>query len=299
MKKYLITGGTGMVGSHLVNEIKKRDAHIIILTRSDKQSDEPKISYINWSKEGWEDQVPDVDIVINLAGATLNKRWMPSYKQLIMKSRIESTQALVNLFAERQHKPEVLFNASAMGYYPPSLHHTYTEKYQTLPFDFLSEVVYQWERFAKRFEDFGTRVVLGRFSMILSDDGGALQTMKLPYKFFVGGKLGSGSQWYSWIHIDDLVQAILFTIDNQAACGPFNMASPLPERQNLFGYTLARVMHKPHETWAPSLVMRAVLGEMSTVVLDTQKVLPNKLDALGFNFRYPNLKLALEDLIKE
>ncbi|MBI5971827.1 TIGR01777 family oxidoreductase [Staphylococcus caledonicus] len=300
MKKYLITGGTGMVGSHLVNEIKKQDAHITILTRSDKQSDEPKVSYINWSKDGWEDQVPnDINIVINLAGATLNKRWTPSYKQLIMKSRIESTQALVNLFAERQHKPDVLFNASAMGYYPPSLHHTYTEKYQTLPFDFLSDVVYQWERFAKGFEDFGTRVILGRFSVILSDDGGALQTMKLPYKFFVGGKLGSGSQWYSWIHIDDLVQAILFTIDNQAARGPFNMASPLPERQNLFGYTLARVMHKPHETWAPSLAMRAVLGEMSTVVLDTQKVLPNKLDALGYKFKYPNLKLALEDLIKD
>ena len=113
-----------------------------------------------------------------------------------------------------------------MGYYPPSLYHTYTEKYQTHPFDFLSDVVYQWERFAKRFESFGTRVVLGRL-MILSNDGGALQTMKLPYKFFVGGKLGSGFQWYSWIHINDLVRAILFTIDNPNAKGPFNMVTIL------------------------------------------------------------------------
>ena len=114
-----------------------------------------------------------------------------------------------------------------MGYYPPSLYRTYTEQYQTLPFDFLSDVVYQWERFARRFENFGTRVVLGRFSMILSSEGGALQTMKLPYKFYVGGKLGSGRQWYSWIHIDDLVRAILFTIDESNAKGPFNMASPI------------------------------------------------------------------------
>lgn len=297
MKQFLITGGTGMVGSQLVNELKNRDVHITILTRSDKQSDDPKISYVNWSKDGWMSQVPDIDVVVNLAGATLNKHWTPSYKQLIMTSRIQSTQALVDLFSQREHKPEVLFNASAMGYYPPSLYHTYTEKYQTHPFDFLSDVVYQWERFAKRFESFGTRVVLGRFSMILSDDGGALQTMKLPYKFFVGGKLGSGFQWYSWIHINDLVRAILFTIDNPKAKGPFNMAAPIAERQNLFGYTLARVMHRPHETWVPSFLMRLALGEMSTVVLDTQKVLPNKLDALGFIFNYPNLKIAFEDLI--
>ncbi|BGE83066.1 TIGR01777 family oxidoreductase [Staphylococcus petrasii] len=297
MKQYLITGGTGMVGNHLVEEIKKQDAHITILTRSDKESDEPKISYINWSKDGWEEQVPDIDVVINLAGASLNKRWTESYKQTIMISRIQSTQALVDLFKNRSKKPEVLFNASAMGYYPPSLHHTYTEQYHTLPFDFLSDVVYQWERIAKKFEEFGTRVVLGRFSMILSDEGGSLPMMKLPYKFYVGGKLGSGRQWYSWIHIDDLVRAILFTINEPTAKGPFNMAAPMPERQNLFGYTLGRVMHRPHETWVPALAMRAALGQMSTVVLDTQKVLPNKLDALDFDFKYPNLKVALEDLI--
>ena len=123
MKQFLITGGTGMVGSQLVNELKNRDVHITILTRSDKQSDDPKISYVNWSKDGWMSQVPDIDVVINLAGATLNKRWTPSYKQLIMTSRIQSTQALVDLFSDREHKPEVLFNASAMGYYPPSLYH--------------------------------------------------------------------------------------------------------------------------------------------------------------------------------
>lgn len=298
MKQYLITGGTGMVGSHLVKEIKKTDAHITILTRQDKTSNESKITYVNWSKEGWQNDVPDIDVVINLAGATLNKRWTKSHKQVMMVSRIQSTQALYELFESRTQKPKVLFNASAMGYYPPDLYYSYTELYQTLPFDFLSDIVYQWERFANKFKDFGTRVVLGRFGLILSDTGGALQTMELPYRFYVGGKLGPGQQWYSWIHIDDLIRGIIFTIDNKDAHGPFNLTAPIPERQNLFGYTLARAMHKPHETWAPKLAMRLVLGEMSTVVLDTQKVLPNKLHALGFEFKFNNLKNALDDLVK-
>lgn len=127
MKHYLITGGTGMVGSHLVNEIKQTDAHITILTRQDKTSNDAKISYVNWSKEGWQEKVPDIDIVINLAGATLNKRWTKSHKQIMMVSRIQSTQALYELFKDRTQKPEVLFNASAMGYYPPDLFYSYTE----------------------------------------------------------------------------------------------------------------------------------------------------------------------------
>lgn len=298
MKRYLITGGTGMVGSHLVNEIKNTDAQITILTRQDKMSYHPNIMYVNWSKEGWQQKVPEIDVVINLAGATLNKRWTQSHKQDMMVSRIQSTQALYELFEARSKKPEILFNASAMGYYPQDLYYSYTELYKTLPFDFLSDIVYQWERFANKFKHFGTRVVLGRFGLILSDDGGALQTMEMLYRFYVGGKLGSGQQWYSWIHIDDLIRAILFTIENKEAQGPFNLTAPIPERQNLFGYTLARAMHKPHETWAPKLAMRLILGEMSTIVLDTQKVLPNKLHALGFEFKYNNLRNALDDLVR-
>lgn len=296
MKHYLITGGTGMVGNQLVEAIKESDAHITILTRQDKTSTHPKVSYINWSKTGWQSLVPDIDIVINLAGASLNKRWTTHYKQTIMLSRIQSTQALFELFKERTQKPEVFFNASAVGYYKPDLYHTYTELYRTLPFDFLSEVVYQWERLAKQFETFDTRVVIGRFGMVLSNEGGALPIMKLPYTLNVGGKIGSGRQWYSWIHLEDLTRAILFVISNDSAHGAFNFTTPIAERQNLFGYTIGRVMHKPHYTWVPSFLIRLVLGQMSTVVLDTQKVIPNKLESLGFNFKFNNLKLALENL---
>ncbi len=286
-----------MVGTQLVEAIVQSDAHITILTRQDRTTSHPKITYVNWSKPNWEAQVPDIDIVINLAGASLNKRWTKSYKQKIMVSRLQSTQALFELFDGREQKPSVFFNASAVGYYKPDLYRTYTELYKTLPFDFLSEVVYQWERLARQFESLGTRVVIGRFGMILSNEGGALPMMKLPYEFYVGGKIGSGRQWYSWIHIDDLTRAILHTINTEDAQGVFNFTAPIVEHQNLFGYTLARVSHRPHYTWVPSLALRIILGQMSTVILDTQKVIPNKLQAIDFKFKYPDLKIALEDLV--
>jgi len=298
MKQFLITGGTGMVGTQLVEALIQSDAHITILTRQDITTTHPKISYVNWSQPGWQDQVPNIDIVINLAGASLNKRWTTAYKQTIMLSRIQATQALFELFKTRNHKPSVFFNASAVGYYKPDLNRTYTELYKSLPFDFLSEVVYQWERFARQFEDLGTRVIIGRFGMILSDKGGALPMMKLPYDLYLGGKLGSGRQWYSWIHIDDLTRAILHTINSEKAHGVFNFTAPIVEHQNLFGYTIARVTHRPHFTWVPSIMLKLVLGQMSTVILDTQKVIPNKLQAIDFKFKYPDLKIALEDLVQ-
>ncbi|KKI55082.1 MULTISPECIES: TIGR01777 family oxidoreductase [Staphylococcus] len=298
MKHYLITGGTGMVGTQLVEAIKQSDAHITILTRQDKSTSHPKITYVNWSKTNWESQIPDIDIVINLAGASLMKRWTKEHKQAIMLSRLQSTQALFDLFKNRKQKPSVFFNASAVGYYKPDYDRTYTELYKSLPFDFLSEVVYQWERRARQFESLGTRVVIGRFGMILAEDGGALPLMKLPYEFYLGGKLGSGRQWYSWIHLDDLTRAILYTINNENAHGVFNFTAPIVEHQNLFGYTLARVTHRPHFTWVPALALRLALGQMSTVVLDTQKVIPNKLQAIDFKFKYPDLKIALEDLVE-
>lgn len=298
MKHYLITGGTGMVGTQLVEAIKQSDAHITILTRQDKSTSHPKITYVNWSKTNWESQIPDIDIVINLAGASLMKRWTKEHKQAIMLSRLQSTQALFDLFKNRKQKPSVFFNASAVGYYKPDYDRTYTELYKSLPFDFLSEVVYQWERRARQFESLGTRVVIGRFGMIIAEDGGALPLMKLPYEFYLGGKLGSGRQWYSWIHLDDLTRAILYTINNENAHGVFNFTAPIVEHQNLFGYTLARVTHRPHFTWVPALALRLALGQMSTVVLDTQKVIPNKLQAIDFKFKYPDLKIALEDLVE-
>lgn len=300
MKEFLITGGTGLVGSHLIDAIHDTDSHITILTRQDRHNLDDKITYVNWEKEGWEQKVPNhIDIVINLAGASLNNRWTDEYKRELMLSRIRSTQALFELFKHKGTHPSVLFNASAVGYYRPDFHRTYTELTKCDPHDFLSDITYQWERLARQFEKLGTRVIIGRFGMILSDEGGALPTMKLPYKFYFGGKLGTGFQWYSWIHITDLTRAILYLINDSKAEGVFNLTAPVSERQNLFGYTLAREMHKPHETWVPSLILRLVLGQRATIILDTQKAIPNRLQAHGFNFAFPNLKAALDNLVRE
>ncbi|NJH81476.1 TIGR01777 family protein [Staphylococcus hyicus] len=294
MTNILVTGGTGLVGTALVDAIlKESDDNIYILTRSNRTSDQRRVSYINWKNEKWEVQVPDIHIVINLAGATLNKRWTATHKQLMMTSRIQATHALFELFENRTHQPNILFNASAMGYYPPSKKDAYTEYYKTLPHDFLSEIVYQWEREADHFSTLGTRVIKGRFGLILSHQGGALPMMALPYQYGVGGKVGDGKQWYSWIHINDLVQSILFLIKHPDAQGVYNLNAPLPETQNDFGIALSRALHRPHYTRVPTLVMRIILGEMSTLILDTQYMVPERIQMLGFKFEYPELNSAL------
>ncbi|MBY7665651.1 MULTISPECIES: TIGR01777 family oxidoreductase [Staphylococcus] len=295
MTNILISGGTGLVGRHLVDELLKATDNIIyILTRSARTSEHPRVTYINWQKVQWEDQVPDIDIVINLAGASLNKRWTDAHKQLMMTSRIQATHALFELFENRTHQPNILFNASAMGYYPPSKKDAYTENYKTLPHDFLSEIVYQWEREADHFSTLGTRVIKGRFGLILSDQGGALPMMALPYQYGVGGKVGDGKQWYSWIHLNDLVQSILFLIKHPDAQGVYNLNAPLPETQNDFGIALGRALHRPHYTRVPGFMLRVMLGEMSTLILDTQYMVPERIQMLGFKFEYPELNSALQ-----
>lgn len=297
MTHYLITGGTGMVGSALVAQLCQTENTLItILSRTAHSSDDPKVRYINWQTSDWQSQVPDVDVIINLAGASLNQRWTRQHRQEMMTSRIQSTRALYDLFKNRSHKPSVLFNASAMGYYPPSFTNLYTEAYKTTPHDLLSEIVYQWERQATLFEKLGTRVICGRFGLILSRKGGALPLIEMPYRLFIGGRIGSGQQWYSWIHLTDIVRAILFLIHTSEASGPYNLSAPTPETQHQFGQYLASALGRPHYTWVPALMLRCVLGKMATLTLDTQYMLPQKIMALGFEFTYPTLPSALKHL---
>lgn len=297
MTTYLISGGTGLIGQQLINKLStSKTHHIYILTRTTRHSDNPQITYINWNEESWEQQVPNVDIVINLAGATLSRYWTKGYKQKMMTSRIQSTRALFDLFSTREKAPKVMFNASAIGYYPPSNTAVYTETTQTAPHDFLSEIVYQWERQANHFNQLGTRVIIGRFGLVLSNQGGAWPSMSLPYRFFIGGKLGNGKQPYSWIYIDDLVNAIVYLIHTSDTTGVFNLTAPNPVTQHEFGLKIQQVLKRPHYTRAPQNLLRLLLGEMATLLIDTQYVLPERLTESEFQFQYPHLTQALQAL---
>lgn len=299
MTTYLISGGTGLVGQHLIKRLMQSSENTIyILTRSSQQSYQRQITYIDWLQNNWQQDVPDIDVVINLAGATLNHYWTSSHKQLMMTSRIQATRALYDLFRQREKAPAVLFNASTIGYYPPSQSATYTEETQRTPHDLLSEIVYQWERQASNFNALGTRVLYGRFGLILAKNGGALPMMTLPYRLFVGGKLSNGQQLYSWIHIDDLVSAILYLIEQPAAQGAYNLTAPNPVTQHQFGQAIQRTIQRPHYTRVPSWVLRMVLGQMATLILDTQYVLPERLLQQGFTFQYSQLNQALTHILK-
>ncbi|UXR78776.1 MULTISPECIES: TIGR01777 family oxidoreductase [unclassified Staphylococcus] len=300
MTTYLISGGTGLIGQQLINKLlTSKTHHIYILTRTTHHSDNPQITYINWNEENWQHQVPNIDIVINLAGATLSRYWTKTYKQKMMTSRIQSTRALFDLFSTREKIPSVMFNASAIGYYPPSNTAVYTEETQTSPHDFLSEIVYQWERQANLFNQLRTRVIIGRFGLVLSNQGGAWPSMSLPYRCFIGGKLGNGKQPYSWIHIDDLVNAIVYLIHKPETTGAYNLTAPNPVTQHVLGLQVQQVLKRPHYTRVPKGVLRLFLGEMATLLIDTQYVLPERLMKSEFQFQYPHLTQALEILHHE
>lgn len=294
----LITGGTGMIGQKLTQLIQDKydQAHIYITTRRNKDNTE-STTYINWSEDNWYQAVPQLDLVINLAGTSLNQRWTEKHKQAIIKSRIDSTEKLLPLFNAQKELP-FFISASAVGYYPPSKSLTYDEQNTFKPFDFLSETVYLWEQAAHRITELGAPTAICRFGVVFSNKGGALPLMVKPYQYMVGGKIGDGNQPYSWIHIDDLAESIIYIYEHQQT-GTFNLTAPNPVTQNDLGASIAQVINRPHWTVVPSSVMSLILGEQSIMVTKGQRVLPEQLTNIGYTFKYPTIQVALEDLYGE
>ena len=233
--------------------------------------------------------------VVNLAGATINSRWTDEYKAKILESRLHSTSEVNRIIGKLGKKPRVLINASAVGYYGTSPTATFSEESRAGN-DFLAETVQRWETAADMAGNLGVRVVLCRFGVILDKNGGALPRMVLPYKFFAGGSIGSGKQWLSWIHIQDVVSGIVFAIENESLVGPVNFSAPVPVTMEQFGKILAGVIRKPHWMPVPSFMLKIMLGEMSILVLEGQRALPEKLLKTGFEFRYPQLEDALNNI---
>ncbi|MEI5908554.1 TIGR01777 family oxidoreductase [Bacillus spongiae] len=298
--KIAITGGTGFIGKHLVKALLKHEHEVYVLTRHPYEHYDEKVKYIEWLTEGSkpEDLLVGIDAFINLAGEPINNgRWTKKQKEKIIQSRRETTREVLRIMEALPIPPSVFINASAIGYYNASNEMNYTESSTETGTDFLANTVVEWETEASKAEQLPLRVAYARFGIILGQDGGALPRMALPYKFFIGGPVGSGRQWLSWIHIEDVCKAIIFIL-NHSIKGPVNIVAPNPLQMDEFGHILGQVIQRPHWLPVPSPVMKAVLGEMSTLVLDGQKVIPEVLLKNGFDFSYPTLKPALKDLLQ-
>ncbi|TYS13159.1 TIGR01777 family protein [Rossellomorea vietnamensis] len=298
--KAVISGGTGFVGTALTEELLNNGYEVSILTRNpDKHESRKNVSYVKWLSEGSrpEEDLNEVDIFINLAGESINSgRWTEERKKRILKSRIDATREMVRILENLEDKPSVFINASAIGFYEASDSKTHTEQSLDTSSNFLAETVKRWEAEASKAKDSGVRTAYTRFGIILGKDEGALPKMALPYKLFAGGTVGSGKQWMSWIHIGDIAKAIRFVIENKAIEGPVNLTAPTPVTMKELGKTLGDVLNRPHWIPAPGFAIKAALGEMSTLILEGQKVIPEVLNENGYTFQYPHLKEALQEI---
>lgn len=303
--KIAITGATGFVGSRLVVKLYDRGDDILILTRNpDKagriypKSIYPKIEiipYIATESGDWQKEICGCDAVINLAGEPISERWTGEVKQAIVASRQIGTEKIVEAIALAAQKPQVLINSSAIGYYGTSETASFDENSPPGD-DFLADVCKKWETAAQKVKDYGTRLVILRTGIVLGN-GGALGKMIPPFKLFAGGPIGSGRQWFSWIHRDDLINLIIYCLDRQGISGTFNATAPNPVRMKEFCQILGEVMNRPSWLPVPDFALEILLGEGAKIVLEGQEVLPKATQALGFDYRYPNLEAALQEIV--
>lgn len=290
----LLTGGTGFVGTKLTERLLEKHAHVYILTRKPEMA-LPKdgVTYIGYDANP--EKLPSIDAVINLAGDSLFGYWTKRKKERILTSRVKTTKKVLSFIEQLNVKPGVFISASAVGYYGTSRETVFTEESGEHGDDFLATVVGEWEEIAQRAVGLGIRTVYARFGVILGTEG-ALPLMSLPIKLFIGGKIGSGKQFVSWVHIDDAVGLLLFALENEQISGPVNVTAPEIVRNDTFTKTLAKVLKRPYWFTTPAFLIRVSIGEMSILVTDGQHVVPDKALNKGYKFKYPTLKQALEEV---
>ncbi|MGE7884176.1 TIGR01777 family oxidoreductase [Bacillus sp. NPDC094077] len=296
--KIVISGGTGFIGKYLSTFFIQKGYTVYILTRKNKvETSSPNLQYVKWTPDSHVFPLSSIDVIINLAGESINSRWTKKQKEAILKSRIQTTNSLIKQLQALATKPHTFINASAIGYYGTSETESFTEEQTTPGDDFLANTVYLWEQEAAKAHSLGIRTVYARFGVVLGTDGGAFSKMLLPYQLYIGGTIGSGNQWLSWIHLDDAVRMIDFVIHKKEIVGPLNITAPTPIRMKAFGETIASITGKPHWLPVPSFILQALLGEMSVLVLEGQHVLPNKAIAHGYQFIFPTINHALQNIL--
>lgn len=319
--KVAITGATGFVGSLLVQQLHGKGHKVVVLARNTAFAQKvfpseafPNLEIVAYTPNAsgsWQSVIASCDGVVNLAGEPIGEgRWTPERKQEILNSRKLGTQKIVEAISNANPKtavatnsstpatrclPTVLINASAIGYYGTSETETFDET-SVSGNDFLAQVCQAWEAEARKVKDAGVRLVILRFGIVLGN-GGALAKMIPPFKLFAGGPIGSGRQWFSWIHIDDLVNLILQALTKPEIEGVYNATAPNPVRMADLSQTLARVMNRPSWLPVPAFAIEALLGDGAIVVLEGQQVLPKRTLETGFEYKYPNLQLALRQIL--
>lgn len=295
--KVVVAGGTGFIGSTLCDRLTEKGYSLVLLSQRPAP---PHIAsnrqWTTWDPDkngSWEQVIDGANAVINLAGEPIPaKRWTTAQKEKIRASRVNATRALVAAIGKAKIKPEILLNASAIGYYGPRGDETVGEDTEPGK-DFLSQVCVEWEREAQKAEGYGVRVVKLRTGIVLGKGGGALAKMVPPFKLFIGGPLGTGKQWVSWIHLEDEVGLIIHLLQKGDAAGAVNATAPSPVTMKELCRTMGKVLGRPSWAPVPSFALRLILGEMADVVLTGQRVLPAKAQQLGYNFKYTDLTEAL------
>lgn len=297
--KILITGGTGFIGSALIKRLLPQEHQITVLSRSsgkvgklfaDRVTPLTDLQALSESDH--------FDIIINLAGAPIfDKRWTAEQKTIICNSRIQLTQQLINKIANMQHKPQLLISGSAIGFYGDQGDTQLTEHSSGVA-DFSQQLCTDWEQTALQAGQYGVRVCLMRTGLVLGKDGGLLQRMLLPFKLGLGGRIGNGQQWMSWIHLQDWISIAEAMISDSSMQGAYNATALNPVTNQEFSKTLAEVLNRPACLPLPAFALKTLLGEMSELVLGSQRVFPERLVQHGFEFQFTDLRQALTDILK-
>ena len=301
--RVVITGGTGLIGRAVSANLASDGHEVIVLSRSPERATllPDGVRAERWdarTAEGWSHLADGADAIVNLAGESIGAgRWTGERKRRILDSRLDAGLAVVQAVEQADQKPGVVIQASGIGYYGPRQGAEITEDEKPGQ-DWVAQVAVQWEASTAPVEEMGVRRAMIRTGVVLSRDDGAMPRMVLPFRLFVGGPLGSGKQWFPWIHIQDEARAIRFVIENGEAHGPFNMSSPNPVNNGQFGRALGRVMGRPSVMPTPGLALKMMFGEMSTLLLDGQRAVPRRLLDLGFEFHFPSVEGALKDLLR-
>ena len=297
-----ITGGTGFIGSALSKRLLEKGHNVKILTRSIRPGKEysNKLSFVEGNpiqKGHWLSQLADCDVVINFAGASIFRRWTSRYKHILFESRIKTTRNIVEGLADRKKDGVLLISTSAVGYYGFHDDEELDESAQPGS-DFLASLSTEWEAEANEAGNSGVRVVNNRLGVVLGKGGGAIPMMTPLFKYWLGSPLGNGKQYFSWIHIKDLINIIIFQIDKKILTGPFNCTAPHPLTNREFTRAVASLMNKPLlMPPVPGFTLRLIMGEFADVLLKGQRVVPRKLIDAGFNFEFPEIKSALKDIL--